>query len=493
MSQVLYLKYRPKLFSEVIGQDHITKTLENQVSTGKHVHSYIFTGGRGIGKTTVARLLAKALNCTERKEGQSEPCGKCVNCLALQAGNSLSIVEIDAASHTGVQDVRDKIIENARFAPAGAKYKIFIIDEAHMLSGAAFNALLKTLEEPPEYIVFVLATTEIHKIPATILSRCQKFDFRKPTIKDIVKKLEIISEEEKIKIDKSILERIAYLSMGGMRDAESLLGQILSLGVKDIKNEDADIVLPKSDFAAALDFFQYLVNKDGRNAIISILSLGEAGISFKHFFDNVIEIARKALFYSMTGQDDEFLPVDINKKISVLAESAKRDGLLKILDILLARRVEINNLDIPSLPLEMAVAEICGEESRETECETAESQNNAKEKTSGSREPNSIGLEEIRERWQEVLNKVKDYNHSLPFVLNTATLLDFDGKTLLLGIRFKLHKEKLEDGKNREILTNILKSVYNKDILIVAKLNETPGEVSNEIDDEIDVENEFKA
>ena len=192
----LYRKYRPREFKEVVNQNHIKITLEHQVQADKIVHAYLFCGPRAVGKTTLARVLAKAINCTKRKPGESEPCHKCEICQNINLGRSLDIIEIDAASHTGVDHVREHIIASARVTPSVCKYKVFIIDEVHMLSISAFNALLKMLEEPPEYIVFILCTTEVHKVPTTIISRCQRFDFKRISVNDIVKKLLYIVREE---------------------------------------------------------------------------------------------------------------------------------------------------------------------------------------------------------------------------------------------------------------------------------------------------------
>lgn len=489
MTQVLFRKYRPKFFDEIIGQEHITKTLQNQIRTGNTVHSYLFTGPRGIGKTTIARLLAKALNCAGRKNSQ-EPCNECEHCKAVNLGNALNIIEIDAASHTSVENVRNKIIENVRFAPSGAKNRIFIIDEAHMLSGAAFNALLKTLEEPPEYIIFVLATTELHKIPATILSRCQRFDFKKPTVRQIVERLEKITKLEEAKVDKKVLERIAHLSEGGMRDAESLLGQILGLGIKDIKEEDADLVLPKSDLGLALNFLEFLIYKNGREAMFLVQNLQERGINLKYFIDQLIELVRKLLYFKITGERDEILTEDMNQKLSVFAENRAQEEIIKILDTIIARRGDINNLDIPSLPLELMVAEVCGEGSQENNKTIKQKNKNEENKIVGCQAADSGNLKEIEGRWEEILEKIKDHNHSLPFVLRMSKPIGFDGKNLVLAIKYKLHKDKLEDPKNKSILTNVLKSVYNKDIQVETQVDESI-KIETQDTDEVDVEGEF--
>ncbi|MFH1193899.1 MAG: DNA polymerase III subunit gamma/tau [bacterium] len=501
MSQTLYRKYRPKAFGEVIGQEHVVKTLQNEIASGRVVHSYLFTGPRGIGKTTIARLLAKALNCATRQEASSEPCNECDNCRASALGNSLNIIEIDAASHTGVDNVRDKIIENTRFLPAGAKYKVFIIDEVHMLSAAAFNALLKTLEEPPSHIVFILATTELHKVPATIISRCQRFDFRKLTAKEIVGRLENLAGLESVKAEKNVLERIAHLAEGGLRDAEGLFGQLLGLGIKDIKEEDADLILPRSDMGAALAFLEFLISKNGREAMILTQNLNEKGIDFKYFFDNVIELARKLLYVKITGEIDAFLFDDVKKSLLKLAAGAPLVEISKLLDVLIARRSDVRLLDIPSLPLELAIAELCGDPSspslRAPFRQLADGRGNPDPsvipaKAGIQAAPSAVAtpafipaspsvipaqagisgdLPQIMEKWHEVLQKIQSYNHSLPFILKLSRPAAFDGKNLTLGIKYKLHKEKLEDPKNYSILTEVIKSVYNMEIIIIAEIN----------------------
>ena len=253
----LYRKYRPQNFKEVVGQNHIKITLENEIKTGKTAHAYLFCGPRGVGKTTMARVIVKTINCLNRKDSDSDPCNECEICKDITAGRSLDIIEIDAASHTGVDNVRENIIANARAVPSRCKYKVFIIDEAHMLSISAFNALLKIIEEPPVYVMFILCTTEAHKIPVTIISRCQRFDFKRISVNDLVKKLNYIIKKEDIKVDKSVLEMIARQSGGHMRDAESLLGQIVAIGGKEITQEEADLVIPRNDLNEVINFVDF--------------------------------------------------------------------------------------------------------------------------------------------------------------------------------------------------------------------------------------------
>ena len=229
MYQVLYRKWRPKVFSDVVGQDHITSTLKNQIIKQRHSHAYLFTGSRGTGKTTCAKILAKAVNCLNPVNG--DPCGECEVCKKIENGTIMDVIEIDAASNNGVDNIRD-IRQESNFSPVSCKYRVYIIDEVHMLSSGAFNALLKTLEEPPEHVKFILATTEIHKLPATILSRCQRFDFRRIPTEDMVSRMLYIAEKENVTLDEDAAVLISRLSDGGMRDALSLLDQCFSLGEK---------------------------------------------------------------------------------------------------------------------------------------------------------------------------------------------------------------------------------------------------------------------
>src|SRR5690242_6333091 len=226
---LLYRKYRPKTFADVAGQEHVKAVLKNEAAAGRAAHSYLFAGPRGVGKTSLARIFAKALNCVSRaKDG--DPCGVCEACQEIAEGRALDVIEIDAASHTGVDNVREEIVEHARFAPAKLAWKVFIIDEVHMLSTSAFNALLKTLEEPPDKVVFILATTELHKLPATVISRCQRFDFRRIDQAALTARLKGLAEKEGYAVDADVLETIARSSDGCLRDAESLLSQLLALG-----------------------------------------------------------------------------------------------------------------------------------------------------------------------------------------------------------------------------------------------------------------------
>nr|MBI3614147.1 DNA polymerase III subunit gamma/tau [Nitrospirota bacterium] len=238
--QVSARKYRPGTFGDVIGQPHIVQMLVNAITTKRIAHAFIFSGTRGVGKTTVARILAKALNCEQGPTGT--PCDTCANCVEIAQGSSVDVVEIDGASNTGVDDVRE-IRENVKFTPFHGHYRVYIIDEVHMLSNSAFNALLKTLEEPPAHVVFIFATTEIHKIPATILSRCQHYNFRRITKAEIIQRLRHVADQEGIGVEDRSLASIARASEGSMRDALSLLDQAVAFGGKTIRQNDLEMLL----------------------------------------------------------------------------------------------------------------------------------------------------------------------------------------------------------------------------------------------------------
>ena len=359
MSKVLYRKYRPASFGEVVGQEHVVKTLKNAIKRGKIAHAYLFSGPRGIGKTTIARILAKAANCENIKDG--EPCNECVVCKNINQNRFLDLVEIDAATHTQVDKIRD-IVEKINFSPASGKYKVYIIDEVHMLSKGAFNALLKTLEEPPKHVIFILATTEIHKIPATIISRCQRFDFRRIKISEIKKRLEGIAEKEKVKVEKGVFDFIAVNSSGGMRDSESLFGQILSLEDKDITLKEVQEILALADISKTVKLVELIIEKKYSEAVNYIGEVTNDGYDLEQFAESVVEYCRKLMLikispeiknnFSLEMTEEQITELEnISGKISV-AE------VVKIIRAFIQAKEEIKSAIIPQLPLELAVAEI---------------------------------------------------------------------------------------------------------------------------------------
>ena len=358
----LYHKHRPQKFSDIVGQEHIVKTIENQVNLNKVAHAYLFSGPRGVGKTTTARLLAKAINCTNKKEKTSEPCNTCESCEEIAKSRAIDVIEIDAASHTGVDNVRENIIENAQFKPTKSKYKVFIIDEVHMLSTSAFNALLKTLEEPPAHVIFVLATTELHKLPETIISRCQRFNYQKVNYSDLKNYLQKISKLEKVKIEDSVLDRIINKSDGCVRDSISLLDQIMATGEKEITAEVASLVLPTSNVEETLEFTKNLIENDPKSGLKLINSLADSGINLLQFANDTIELLR-IMMITKADMKATGAGIDLNDKVKTELENLNKkidyNKLVKLIDLVMKRRLEIKTSPLPQLPLEMVLIEFC--------------------------------------------------------------------------------------------------------------------------------------
>lgn len=360
----IYRKYRPQVFADVTGQEHIIKTITNEVATNQIAHAYLLCGPRGTGKTTLARLLAKAVNCQNKKDGDFEPCNTCSSCQELMGGHSLDIIEVDAASHTGVDNVRENIIENAQFRPTKSKYKVFIIDEVHMLSTSAFNALLKTLEEPPAHAIFILATTEAHKLLPTIISRCQRFNFKKVGYTHMLERLERLCAQEKIKVEKKVLERIINKSDGCVRDAESLLGQILSLVTSGsgstITAEDAEMVLPSSTIASIIHFIDLVTGKQPAAAIELIQQLITDGVNLEQFAYDSIEALRLVMIIQTSAQtkniNTDYAEADL-KSLQKIAEKVSPAQLITIIESLITRHREIKSSPLPQLPLELFAVE----------------------------------------------------------------------------------------------------------------------------------------
>ena len=325
-------KYRPENFGTLIGQDNIARTLKNSILRGQLAHAYLFCGPRGVGKTTTARIFAKMINCSN-PSADMEPCGVCESCRSFAEGRSYCIHELDAASKTGVDDMRE-ILDGVRYKPTMARYKVYIIDEVHMLSNSAFNALLKTLEEPPKHIIFILATTEPHKVPATILSRCQRFDFRAVSQMDIEKRIKIIVEKEHISITEDAIKLIARSAEGGMRDALSLLDQAISYGGEEISSDDVHMVNGSVSNEAIMEIAKATIDCDNLASIKVIESLLEAGKEIPRIINDLMVFYRNMLLFKNVKDNKSDEPLYGNQAFIDLAKKISNKRLYFYLDIL---------------------------------------------------------------------------------------------------------------------------------------------------------------
>ncbi len=356
MATALYRKYRPLTFSDVIGQGHIVQTLSNAILNNRVGHAYLFTGPRGTGKTTMARIFARAVNCQNPKG--ADPCLECDVCKNITQGMSLDIFEIDAASNTGVDNIRE-LRENVKFPPSQAKFKVYIIDEVPILSTGAFNALLKTLEEPPAHVIFILATTEIHKVPETIISRCQRYDFTRLSLEHIIEKLSTIAKNENVSIEKNALEMIAIASEGGMRDAESLLSQVMALEDKKITAKEVEEILGTTQRQSLEAMVEYLLAKDANKAITLVNELSKDGYDLDVFNKSFLNYLRQVMLVTVDAKLANIFAYELTKEQSSdLVQQAKNHSpkeLLFIIQCFTEIQGKIKSSFIPQLPLEMAI------------------------------------------------------------------------------------------------------------------------------------------
>ena len=331
---VIARKFRPQTFEDVAGQEHVVKTLSNAIGKGRVAHAFLFSGPRGVGKTSVARILAKSLNC--EKGPTATPCNVCSNCKEITAGSSLDVQEIDGASNNGVDEIRS-LRENVKFAPAAAKYKIYIIDEVHMLSGSAFNALLKTLEEPPAHVIFIFATTETHKVPATILSRCQCYDFRRISLAEIAANLGKVATAEGIEISQAALIWIAEAGDGSMRDGQSIFDQVISYAGMKIADTDVEEILGLVDRKYLFSLSEAVLHRDAGKCLLILEEAYLAGIDMKHFYQMMLKHFRNMLLVKIAADGSssfDIAPEQI-EKLKNQVQSVSRETLQRYLEILI--------------------------------------------------------------------------------------------------------------------------------------------------------------
>lgn len=513
----LYHTYRPQRFADVVGQEHIIQTITNQIRMGKIAHAYLFFGPRGVGKTTLARLIAKAINCPKASDSDIEPDNTSTSAIEISESRSLDVIEIDAASHTGVDHVREHIIENAQFRPTSLQYKVFIIDEVHMLSTSAFNALLKTLEEPPDHVIFILATTELHKIPDTIISRCQRFTFHKLSHTILESYIQDIAKKEGFTLDTDVIHSIIAKSDGCARDALSILDQLLATGTTHITADIASIVLPVSHIEDTLEFLTVLLQKQLDSSFEALCAYIEKGFSSSSLLQETIELLRVVLVVqSGSTRTDRLQEFSDNTKtrIQSLANQSSIKDTVCLLDILLKRYAEIKTSPLPQLPVEMAIAEWCTihiqasqkvptdsqplspttaspishmSEQRHPPSSTSSSEDNISlipknykaesvlstpvVDTPGTT-PSVCTLDQAKQYWEQCIARIEQESPSLVFILKMTDIHTITGSCWYLHVQYTFHKDKLVEVATKKKIEAYLTDIVGFPLSIEVQVNE---------------------
>ncbi len=465
MSQALYRKWRPNRWNQVVGQEHVIQTLQHAVTAERVAHAYLFAGPRGTGKTTTARLLAKAVNCLA-EELAERPCGQCEHCQAVNQGRFLDLIEIDAASNTSVEDVRD-LRDKINFSPNQARYKVYIIDEVHMLSTAAFNALLKTLEEPPAHAIFILATTEVHKIPATVLSRCQRHEFRRIPVTDIVAHLRHMADSESIRISDEALTLMARQSTGALRDAISLLDQLASTG-DNISLELAQDLLGTAANQAVLNVVEALIGQKPDEGLAQLHQALDAGSDPRQFARQIVEYLRDLLLIRMGSADQVDATAEVRAQMARHAQALDNPTLLRYIRNFNQAAVDARGSWQPSLPLEMAFVESL--EARDevaasapaapTQSIVGPSASKTKSAARASKTPAESGeisespvldaaggdrmLQKINDNWRKIVDLVSQRSRQTLGLLNSCKPFGMKDGVLFLGFNGEFAKSKME-------------------------------------------------
>ena len=510
MTQALYRKYRPKEWDEVVGQDHVVTTLKNAIAADRVAHAYLFAGSRGTGKTTLARLLAKSVNCLH-PDPMKRPDNECENCKAVNENRFLDLIEIDAASNTSVDDVRD-LRDKINFSPSQGKYKIYIIDEVHMLSTAAFNALLKTLEEPPPHAIFVLATTEIHKIPATVLSRCQRHEFRRVPVDEIVKQLRTILKAEKIQADDDALIQIARQSAGGMRDAISLLDQLSSTGDK-ITLALAQTVLGTATSQTVLDIVSSVMEHDPARGLETIHKALDAGADPRSLARQIVEYLRGLMLIQMGNVNQVEATADVKKQMQSHARSFSTSDVLRMMKAFNNAATDLRGGWQPSLSLELALAEVLDApnepaprpsappaaatvraqpqpapvsqaepprtppQADEASHEETDSALYPEAETPHPVEAASVTAGDIIKAWKHLSASLPKAQANLSALLNSVKMIDMQGKTLILGLASDVLVSKIDKPDQLEAIQKLIKDEFGVDINVRCVVTTAKGKI----------------
>jgi len=495
-AQALYLKYRPRTFAEVEGQEHVTTTLKNALALGRIAHAYLFAGPRGTGKTTIARILAKAVNCLSGNT--DKPCNVCAVCQAINEERMLDLIEIDAASNTSVEDVRD-LRDKVDFRPGEAKFKVYIIDEVHMLSNAAFNALLKTLEEPPPHVIFVLATTDPQKIPATVISRVQRFDFRRLTLPEITSRLKEIAAKENLKVEPAAIELIARQATGAMRDAISLLDQLTAYGSDEITLAQVQGLLGAASHQMVGDLVARLAEKDVAQGLALIANAVDSGADPRQLAREIVEYLRGLLLMKVGSGDALTLTTEAQAEMNERAGQFSADQLVRAIRLFNQAGFELRTSAHPTLPLEIALVEATLEEATAPRPATpvvpppsprrAPTTSNPKPEsratpaaksappapatdatvapasaeTDSPQAAKTLTVDALREGWARVLARVRPYNKMAEALLRDAEPVKVEGELVVLGFYYQGHVERFEKQVNAKVMIeNALAEIFQQ-------------------------------
>jgi DNA polymerase-3 subunit gamma/tau len=493
----LYRKFRPDNFKDVKGQDHIVTTLQNQIRSARIGHAYLFTGTRGTGKTTVAKLFAKTVNCEAPHEGN--PCNECNVCKGIIAGNSMNVIEIDAASNNGVDNVRE-IVEEVRYSPTEGKYKVYIIDEVHMLSSGAFNALLKTIEEPPSYVIFILATTEVHKIPVTILSRCQRYDFKRITIDVITDRLKELMEEEKHEVEDKALRYIARVADGSLRDALSLLDQCISFYIgKSISYDNVLDVLGTVDTRVFSQLLKAVNRQDVSECIRILDEVETAGRELSQFVIDFIWYLRNLLLVKTTENINDII-IDISTENLMLlkqeAESIEDEILMRYIRVFSELSNQIRYAARKRVPLEIALIKLCkpqmerdyeslinrikiledklekgtfiksGGKSNDSSKESAIEETEPIKRQEILPEALPEDLKRVAASWNKLITQISKKAPAMASVLRSATLSIDDNKGVMIVVADTLDKDMIDRETNMKVIHDTISDMLQKTVQI---------------------------
>ncbi|MBP7216011.1 MAG: DNA polymerase III subunit gamma/tau [Candidatus Omnitrophica bacterium] len=483
---VFALTWRPKHFDEIVGQAHIVATLKNALQNNRLAHAYLFAGPRGVGKTSTARILAKALNCAQGPT--INPCQACSSCQQISEGRSLDVIEIDGASNNGVDNIRE-LRESVKFAPASGKYKIYIIDEVHMLSDSAFNALLKTLEEPPPYVKFIFATTHPQEIIPTILSRCHRLDFRRIPVLEIIAQLEMIVRKEHLAIEQEVLCTIAKASEGSLRDAESLLDQLVAFSRGTIAQKDVVAVLGMVEQEVLFAITNAVIHKNAQEALQLLNQVIDEGKDVGVLLDNLIEHVRNIMVAKITKADAKLIDLPQEACDAFLQQAAQLslEEIFSFFNILVNTKETAKRLDSLRIPLEISLVKLAHTKKdaggydavpKPTKSAAQEKKSITHPAASLKQEPSSVmrpkppvlkaeeeippaqevsqsvSLDAVKDAWQRIIDSLSKVRMSLATFLNEATVVKLEGRVLTLAFpkNYSLHKESLEKKENRAIV-----------------------------------------